>query len=60
MSATLTFDIYGNDITCMKEYDALLHPCNECDNYDCEDREVYEEDQNRRQTSFKGQKEERK
>ena len=43
MSAVLTFDIYGNDVTCVKEYDALLYPCKECDNYDCEDRETYED-----------------
>lgn len=47
MSAILTFDSYGNDITCMKEYDAFKYPCKECDNYDCEDRETYEENHDR-------------
>lgn len=43
MSRTITFDCDGNDITCMKVFDALAYPCNACDNKDCPDREVCED-----------------
>lgn len=35
------YDSYGNDITCMKNFDALAYPCKECDRTDCEERESY-------------------
>ena len=38
MSRTITYDSQGNDITCMKEFDALKYPCRECDRTDCEER----------------------
>ena len=41
MSRTITYDSHGRDITCMKEYDALKYPCQECDRADCEEREYY-------------------
>lgn len=44
MSRTITYDLQGNDITCMKEFDALKYPCEECDRTDCDNREAYEED----------------
>lgn len=43
MSKLVTYDSQGNDITCMKEFDALLYPCNECNVVDCEEREQYED-----------------
>ena len=41
MSRIITYDSQGNDITCMKEFDALKYPCKECDRTDCEEREKY-------------------
>jgi hypothetical protein len=41
MSRIISFDSEGNDITCMKEFDALENPCSACDNEDCPDRETY-------------------
>ena len=41
MSKMITYDSQDKDITCMKEYDALKYPCNECDRTDCEERENY-------------------
>ena len=38
MSRTITYDSHGKDITCMKEFDALKYPCEECDREDCEER----------------------
>ena len=43
MSRTITLDCDGNDITCMKVFDALKYPCSACDNKDCPDRETYED-----------------
>ena len=43
MSRTITYDSQGRDVTCMKEFDALKYPCNECDREDCEEREHYED-----------------
>jgi hypothetical protein len=43
MSRIISFDFEGNDITCMKEFDALVYPCSACDNEDCPDRETYED-----------------
>jgi hypothetical protein len=40
MSRIISFDSEGNDITCMKEFDALAYPCSACDNEDCTDREI--------------------
>ena len=40
MSRIISFDSEGNDITCMKEFDALAYPCSACDNEDCPDRET--------------------
>lgn len=42
MSRTISLDCDGNDITCMKVFDALKYPCSACDNYDCPNRETYE------------------
>ena len=39
MSRTITYDSQGRDITCMKVFDALKYPCQECDREDCEERE---------------------
>lgn len=39
MSRIISFDSEGNDITCMKEFDALEYPCSACDNEDCPDRD---------------------
>ena len=47
MSRTITYDSQGNDITCMKEFDALKYPCKECDRTDCEEREDYEKAKSR-------------
>lgn len=47
MSRTITYDSQGNDITCMKEFDALKYPCKECDRTDCEEREDYEKTESR-------------
>lgn len=41
MSRMIMFDSNGKDITCMKEFDALMCPCQECDREDCEEREEY-------------------
>lgn len=46
MSKSIQFDLNGNDITCMKEFDALKFPCMECDKEDCDEREDYEKTQN--------------
>ena len=43
MSRTITLDCDGNDITCMKVFDALAYPCDACDIEDCPDRETYED-----------------
>ena len=37
------YDSKGRDITCMKEFDVLKCPCQECDREDCEERESYED-----------------
>lgn len=42
MSRVIKLDSNGNDITCMKEFDALKYPCDECDIKDCVNRENYE------------------
>lgn len=39
MGITFTYDLQGNDITCMKEFDVLKYPCKECDRADCEEKE---------------------
>ena len=39
--ARITYDSHGNDITCMKEFDGLKFPCNECSRKHCEEREHY-------------------
>ena len=44
MSRMITYDSQGNDITCMKEFDALKYPCKECNRTDCDNREEYKED----------------
>lgn len=44
MSRSIQLDSDGNDITCMKEFDALQYPCRECDMEDCEEREKYKEE----------------
>lgn len=43
MDKTITYDSQGRDITCIKEFDALKYPCQECDREDCEEREKYED-----------------
>ena len=47
MSRTITLDYKGNDITCMKEFDALKYPCDACDIKDCPDREIYLDKENK-------------
>ena len=39
MSRPIQLDSNGNDITCMKEFDALKYPCDSCNRTDCEERE---------------------
>lgn len=48
MSRSIQLDSDGNDITCMKEFDALKYPCRECDKEDCNEREEYKETENRK------------
>lgn len=43
MDRTITLDCDGNDITCMKVFDALAYPCSACDIEDCPDRETYDD-----------------
>lgn len=43
MSRIISLDSDGNDITCMKVFDALTCPCSACDIEDCPDRETYED-----------------
>ena len=43
MDRIIRLDSNGNDITCMKEFDALKYPCSCCDVKDCPDRETYED-----------------
>lgn len=43
MDRTISYDLHGNDITCMKEFDALKYPCEECNRTDCEEREEYKQ-----------------
>lgn len=45
MSKTFTYDSAGKNITCMREYDALLHPCDECDVENCEKMEEMRDEQ---------------
>lgn len=42
MARTISLDSDGNDITCMKVFDALAYPCSACDIEDCPYRETYE------------------
>ncbi len=46
MSKSIQLDLNCNDITCMKEFDALKFHCMECDKEDCDEREDYEKTQN--------------
>lgn len=48
MSRTITYDSQGKDITCIREFDALKYPCQECDRTDCEEREDYEKTKSRK------------
>lgn len=48
MDRTISFDCDGNDITCMKVFDALAYPCSACDIEDCPDREIYKDDEEQR------------
>lgn len=41
MSRSIQLNSNGNDITCMKEFDALKYPCRECNREDCKEREEY-------------------
>ena len=43
MDRTMRFDCNGNDITCMKVFDALAYPCDTCNIKDCPDREIYDD-----------------
>lgn len=56
MGRTITYDSHGRDITCMKEFDALKYPYQECDMEDCEEREDYEETKSRKQIQFETQR----
>ena len=38
MDRIITLDSDGNDITCMKVFDALVDPCGVCDIKDCPNR----------------------
>lgn len=38
MSRSIQLDSNGNDITCMKEFNALKYSCRECDREDCDER----------------------
>lgn len=49
MGRSIRLDSDGNDITCMKEFDALKYPCDECIKEDCEEREEYHDISNSRQ-----------
>ena len=49
MSRSIQLDSDGNDITCMKEFDALKYPCNSCDKKDCEERREILESQKEKQ-----------
>lgn len=40
MSRSIQLDSDGNDITCMKEFDALRYPCKECNREDCKERGI--------------------
>lgn len=48
MSRLIQLDANGNDITCMKEFDALKYPCDSCDRANCEERDVYEKPESRK------------
>ena len=48
MSRTIMYDSQERDITCMKEFDALKYPCQECDREDCEERKDYEKTKSRK------------
>ena len=41
MSMLIQLDSHENDITCMKEFDALKYPCDSCDRTHCEEREKH-------------------
>lgn len=49
MGKSIRLDSDGSDITCMKEFDALKYPCDECIKEDCEEREEYHDISNSRQ-----------
>ena len=51
MDRSIRLDSDGNDITCMKEFDALKYPCRECIKEDCEEREEYHDISNSRSKS---------
>lgn len=38
MSVSIQLDSDVNDITCMKEFDALKYPCRECNGQNCDER----------------------
>lgn len=44
MSRSIQLDSDGNDITCMKEFDALKYPCRECSRENCDEKEKYKEE----------------
>lgn len=48
MGRSIQLDSDGNDITCMKNFDALKYPCRECDREDCDEREEYHDLSNSR------------
>ena len=48
MSRSIQLDSNGNDITCMKEFDALKYPCDSCNRENCEEREDYEKTEDRK------------
>lgn len=47
MSRSIQLDSNGNDITCMKEFDALQYPCRG-DREDYDERKEYEETESRK------------
>lgn len=48
MGRLIQLDSDGNDITCMKEFDALKYPCRECDREGCDEREKYQKTESKK------------
>lgn len=48
MSRSIQLDSGGNDITCMKVFNALKCPCQQCDREDCDEKEEYKKAESRK------------